>query len=115
MNREETEDFIREHAESSTAKEASDQYKRLGAAGWEDPELPEYEIRKLRLDSGDILVLRNAEYEISADQAFEIEVYARRILKLGPEFRFLVCGRGWDVSKVTGEELKERAGDSGQH
>jgi hypothetical protein len=63
-------------------------------------ELPEiHEAARLRLEPGDILVLRNNEIEIDQQQMADIKAHVRAVLGL-PNLPVLVLGRDWDVEAV---------------
>lgn len=71
-------------------------------------ELPEiHEAKRLRLEPGDILVLRNNEIEIDQEQMREIKAHVRVALGL-PDLPVLVMGRDWDVESV--QPVAEDAG-----
>lgn len=63
-------------------------------------DLSEIEIRKWATNQGDILVVRNTEVEIDAEQASEIKRVIIRSLGLPEGSRIMVVGRDWDVSVV---------------
>lgn len=65
-------------------------------------ELPEiHEAKRLRLEPGEILVLRNNEIEIDQQMAEDIKAHVRAVLGL-PNLPILVLGRDWDVEAVAG-------------
>lgn len=63
-------------------------------------ELPDkiHEIRRYQPESGDILIFRNTEAEIDAEQADEIKRYVRQQLSIPYFVEIAVVGRDWEIS-----------------
>ena len=61
-------------------------------------DLPEiHEISKLRLEPGDILIVRNTEIELNSKMEDEISRRVRELLRLSRDFPILVLGRDWVI------------------
>lgn len=66
-------------------------------------DVQELEIYSYKPQLGDILVVRNTEIEITAQQSEEIRELVRRKLELPSEVKIMVVGRDWEVSAVREE------------
>lgn len=60
-----------------------------------------HDVARLRLNPGDILVLSNAEVEISQDQANGMKARIREVTGR-PDLPVVVLGRDWSLSVVEG-------------
>ncbi len=57
-----------------------------------------HEILRFHPEPGDSLILRNTEYEIDTEIAWEIKKQVRIALGLPSDFPILVLGWGWEAS-----------------